>query len=65
MIPTQLGAQLAERSRRRHHLVLQFLLALGVPREAAETDAEGIEHHVGEATLKAMERFLVQANPPK
>jgi len=63
--PTQLGAELAERSRRRHQLVLQFLLALGVPAEEAETDAEGIEHHVGEATLCAMARFLDQANPPK
>lgn len=64
VIPTALGSELAEKSRRRHQLVLQFLLALGVPPDEAETDSEGIEHHVGEATLSAMERFLGQAKTP-
>ncbi|MBN8900736.1 MAG: transcriptional regulator MntR, partial [Rhodospirillales bacterium] len=31
---------------------------VGVPREAAEQDAEGIEHHVSDATLAAFGRFL-------
>jgi DtxR family manganese transport transcriptional regulator len=35
-----------------------MLLALGIPAEAAEADAEGIEHHVSEATLKAFAQFL-------
>ncbi|MGA8688494.1 MAG: iron dependent repressor, metal binding and dimerization domain protein, partial [Methyloceanibacter sp.] len=34
------------------------LVALGVPAESAETDAEGIEHYVSEMTLKAFTRFL-------
>ncbi|MBS1708470.1 MAG: transcriptional regulator MntR, partial [Armatimonadetes bacterium] len=29
-----------------------------VGEQTAETDAEGIEHHVSEETLAAMERFL-------
>jgi len=29
-----------------------------VPVEAAEADAEGIEHYVSEATLQAFARFL-------
>ncbi|HYW59661.1 MAG TPA: iron dependent repressor, metal binding and dimerization domain protein, partial [Xanthobacteraceae bacterium] len=33
-------------------------LALGVPAESAEADAEGIEHHVSETTLKAFAKFL-------
>ena len=37
---------------------LDLLLAVGVPRDAAESDAEGIEHHVSEATLAAFARFL-------
>jgi DtxR family transcriptional regulator, manganese transport regulator len=37
------------------------LLALGVPAEAAESDAEGLEHHVSDATLKAFARFLHSA----
>lgn len=54
---TDSGRALAEQSRSRHALVLDFLLALGVPGEAARRDAEGIEHHVSEATLEAMRQF--------
>ncbi|NJL19375.1 MAG: manganese-binding transcriptional regulator MntR [Bdellovibrionaceae bacterium] len=55
---TKSGAALARASRRRHALVKDFLLALGVPSVAAEVDAEGIEHHAGPETLAAMERYL-------
>ena len=55
---TEKGHALAERVRVRHRLVVDLLLALGVPAESAETDAEGIEHYVSEMTLKAFERFL-------
>ncbi len=55
---TPAGAALAERSRTRHQLVKRFLIALGVDAETAEADAEGVEHHVSEATLQAMARFL-------
>ncbi|HBS28437.1 MAG TPA: transcriptional regulator MntR [Phycisphaerales bacterium] len=53
---TPAGRRLAERSRARHETVLTFLLAIGVPRKQAEIDAEGIEHHVSDATVRAMER---------
>ncbi|MEM6421700.1 MAG: manganese-binding transcriptional regulator MntR [Pseudomonadota bacterium] len=53
------GRALAEACRERHQLVSDFLVALGVSREKAEADAEGIEHHVSEATLNAFRRFLV------
>lgn len=55
---TDTGKELAARARSRHRLVVDLLLAIGVPREAAEQDAEGIEHHVCEATLEAFGRFL-------
>ncbi len=55
---TAKGERLAAESRRRHEIVLQFLLALGVPEAEAGSDAEGIEHHVGSATLQCMEQFL-------
>jgi DtxR family manganese transport transcriptional regulator len=55
---TETGQALAERMRARHRLVVDILLALGVPAEAAEADAEGIEHHVSELSLKAFARFL-------
>jgi DtxR family manganese transport transcriptional regulator len=55
---TDTGQALAERMRTRHRLVVTLLVALGVPTEIAEADAEGIEHHVSDATLKAFSQFL-------
>ena len=52
------GAEMAERVRARHRVVVDLLVAVGVPPEAAEIDAEGIEHHVSAATLEAFEAFL-------
>lgn len=49
---TTAGTSLAERSRKRHEIVYQFLLAIGVDQATAALDAEGIEHHVSPATLK-------------
>ena len=55
---TDAGRQMAERVRMRHRTVVKLLIAIGVPPDAAETDAEGIEHHVSDATLEAALRFL-------
>lgn len=59
---TEAGEQLADASRKRHHLVEQLLLAVGVDPDSARRDAEGLEHHVSEATLEAFARFI--ANHP-
>src|SRR5579885_1816708 len=58
---TEQGHALAARVRVRHRLVVDLLRALGVPAESAEADAEGIEHHVSEVTLKAFAQFLRRA----
>jgi DtxR family transcriptional regulator, manganese transport regulator len=55
---TEAGEHLAARVRARHRIVVDLLLAIGVPAEAAESDAEGIEHHVSDTTLAAFARFL-------
>jgi DtxR family manganese transport transcriptional regulator len=55
---TKSGQELAARVRTRHRLVVDALVAMDVPVEAAEADAEGIEHYVSETTLKAFARFL-------
>jgi len=55
---TQEGHDLAERIKARHRLVVDILLALGVPQEAAEADAEGMEHFVSEPTRMAFLEFL-------
>lgn len=55
---TDVGKKMAHESKKRHDLVYQFLLAIGVPASAAADDAEGIEHHVSAATLKCFRDFL-------
>lgn len=57
---TKAGARLAASSRRRHEVVHEFLLALGVSEATAAADSEGIEHHVSPETLEAMQRFLAR-----
>ena len=54
---TEEGRALAGRSRRRHRIVIDFLVAIGVSEAQAEVDSEGIEHHVSEETLAAFERL--------
>lgn len=54
------GRDLAEHCRRRHRVVYGLLRALGVSDEIARIDAEGIEHHVSEETLRAFERLLIR-----
>lgn len=54
---TRRGRRLAEKSRKRHEVVLQFLLDLGVSEDAARVDAEGMEHHVSDETLRIMQKF--------
>lgn len=55
---TEAGKTLAARVRTRHRIVVDLLRAVGVPEESAEQDAEGIEHHVSDATLAAFAAFL-------
>jgi DtxR family manganese transport transcriptional regulator len=51
------GQQVASISKKRHLIVLTFLKNLGLDIKTAEADAEGIEHHVSDKTLKKMEQF--------
>jgi DtxR family manganese transport transcriptional regulator len=57
---TERGQEMAVIARERHRLVVELLLALGVDAATAEVDAEGIEHHVSEATLAAFRAFLMR-----
>lgn len=57
---TTKGKRLATSSKQRHQVVLAFLLKIGVDQKTAEIDAEGIEHHVSPATLKAMQQLVEQ-----
>ena len=55
---TKLGAAIARRASRRHRVVYQFLVALGVDEQTAALDAEGMEHHVSEVTLTKFTHFV-------
>jgi len=54
---TEAGRALADSCRERHRIVVDFLRAIGVSEAVAESDAEGIEHHVSRETLDAFARF--------
>ena len=54
---TTRGQKLAATSRRRHQIVYEFLLAIGVDERTAAIDAEGMEHHVSPRTLARFERI--------
>jgi DtxR family transcriptional regulator, manganese transport regulator len=55
---TASGSKLSKESRTRHEIVVEFLKSLGVPALVAQSDAEGIEHHVSEETLRAFLKHL-------
>ena len=54
---TYKGQKIASTSKKRHNIVYNFLLNLGLDKNTASEDAEGIEHHVSEKTLKKMDNF--------
>jgi DtxR family manganese transport transcriptional regulator len=60
---TPLGAEMAARSRARHEVVVRFLHALGTPLEIAESDAEGLEHHLSNETLALMASYKRSEKP--
>ena len=51
------GQEMASISKKRHIVVLTFLKNLGLDSKTAAADAEGIEHHVSNKTLKKMEQY--------
>lgn len=58
---TEKGQEMADRCKKRHDVVYKFLRAIGVSEETAHLDAEGVEHHVSEETLKAFAKITREA----
>ena len=54
---TYKGQKIASESKKRHSIVYNFLRNLGLDKNTASEDAEGIEHHVSEKTLRKMDNF--------
>ncbi len=52
------GNEMAAFSKRKHLVLSEFLLKLGVPEHIAATDVEGIEHYISSATLGAIEAHM-------
>lgn len=55
---TKNGKKLADQSNTRHQILFNFLIKLGISRKTAETDSEGMEHHISDETLKVMKKFI-------
>ena len=62
---TQKGIQVADAIRQKHGILLEFFEILGVGRETANQDAEGIEHHLNPKTIKQLRKFItfLKSNP--
>ena len=62
---TQQGTDVAKNIHKRHSLLAEFLKMIGVDKDTANRDAEGIEHHLHSETLKKLEEFvkIVKKNP--
>lgn len=56
---TEQGTKLAIFSKERHRLLLEYLVALGVPESIAAIDVEGMEHHISPETIAALQKHLV------
>lgn len=57
---TPKGNRLAVKAAKRHAVVLQFLLAIGIDAATAAIDAEGLEHHVSPKTLRRFEELTAE-----
>ena len=54
---TDKGQTLADYCKKRHEIVYDFLIKIGVNSDTAKNDAEGIEHHVSAETLSVFEKY--------
>ena len=62
---TPTGEQLAETIRQKHGTLLDFFEILGIGREIANQDAEGVEHHLNAKTVRQIRKFVtfLKSNP--
>jgi len=62
---TTKGTHLADNIRQKHGILLEFFEILGIGRDTANQDAEGIEHHLNPRTIKQLRKFItfLKSNP--
>lgn len=54
---TDVGVEVAYKIYRRHEVLTQFLVSIGVPEEIAQSDACRIEHDISDETFSAIESY--------
>lgn len=57
---TKLGKEIGNRINKRHMVLFDFLTLLGLPEKTALNDIEGLEHHLSDATLRALEKMVIR-----
>jgi Mn-dependent DtxR family transcriptional regulator len=60
LVLTTAGETLARNITHRHHLLTDFLKLLGLDDEVIYHDVEGMEHHISQPTLQAIEALTSQ-----
>ena len=62
---TEKGQRIADTIKQKHGILLDFFEILGIGKEIANQDAEGIEHHLNPKTIRQIRKFVtfVKANP--
>lgn len=58
---TPKGESIALFAKGRHKILFDFLIKIGVPKEVAAIDVEGIEHHISHETLQAIQDCFLNA----
>ncbi len=58
IVLTEEGTSIAASMHQRHNLLVEFLKMIGVKDDIANSDAEGIEHHLHPETLKKLTDFV-------
>ncbi|MFO0944148.1 MAG: iron dependent repressor, metal binding and dimerization domain protein [Pirellulales bacterium] len=60
---TDQGRAIATKSKERHRIVFDFLLAIGLDEATAAIDSEGMEHHVSAKTLELLKKTTSKLVP--
>ena len=62
---TNMGKQVADGIRRKHSTLLEFFEILGIGKEIANRDTEGLEHHLNDRTIRRLKKYITfsKSNP--
>ena len=62
---TPMGKQVADSIRRKHSTLLEFFEILGIGKEIANHDTEGLEHHLNAKTIRQLRKYttFLKSNP--